>query len=287
MKKEKMILIITMLLNFLIASIKLVSGIVFQFSSLIADSLHSFSDFITDILSSIANRIGKKRANKKYPFGYGMIENISNLLIGIILFLLAVYIFIESFHSKEIILEPIIFIILVAAIILKLVVVAILYFSGKSLNNNSLLVSAKESAVDLVSSVIVLIVSILLQFQDKISWFKYANTVGSILISIIVFETAIKIIIENIEFLLGKNDENENIKTSIEKIINKNKLIKDSEFSLMKFGNYYNLFLTIELENNLTMKQLFSLEAKIKKEIRNKKLKIKFIEIEPKPYGGD
>lgn len=287
MKKEKMILIVTMLLNFLIASVKLITGIVFQFSSLIADSLHSFTDFITDIISNIASRIGKKRVNKRYPFGYGMVENISNLFIGVILILLAIYILVESFHPKEIILSPIIYLVLIFSIILKLIVVAFLYVSGKKSNNNSLIVSAKESSTDLISSIIVLIVTILLEFQDKISWLKYADTVGSALISMIIFYIAIRIIVENIEFLLGKNDNDEKIKTTIEEIVNKNKKIRNSSFYLMKFGNYYNLFLTIELENDLTLKQLFSLEKKIKKEIRNRKLKIKLIEIEPKPYMGD
>ena len=64
MKKEKNILVITMFLNLLVASTKLLGGIMFGFSSLVADSLQSFSDFITDIIANIATKIGKKLANK-------------------------------------------------------------------------------------------------------------------------------------------------------------------------------------------------------------------------------
>ena len=52
----------------------------------------------------------------------------------------------------------------------------------------------------------------------------------------------------------------------------------------MKIGEYYNLYLTIELETSVTLKQLFTLDKRLKTEIRNKKLNIKFIEIEPKEY---
>ena len=52
----------------------------------------------------------------------------------------------------------------------------------------------------------------------------------------------------------------------------------------MKFGNYYNLFLDIEVDDNISLKQLFNLENKLKKEIRQKRLKIRLIEIEVKPY---
>ena len=47
--KEDKVIIITMILNLIVAILKLVSGIIFSFSTLIADSIQSFMDFITDI----------------------------------------------------------------------------------------------------------------------------------------------------------------------------------------------------------------------------------------------
>ena len=286
MKKERDIMLLAMIINLLIAFVKLSCGVLFNFSSLIADSLHSFSDFITDIISMIASKVGRKRANKKYPFGYGMAENIANLLIGIVLFVLAIYIFVGSFSIKDITLTPTVFIVLVVTIGLKLFVVCYLYFKAKELNNNSLLVSAKESSTDLISSAIVLFVSILLLLEKYVSWFKYADAVGSLLISLIVFNISIKIIIQNIEYLLGINDNNEEIIKAINDIIDNNRLIKGSSIKLIKMGNYYNLYLLIELDDNVTLKKLFNLEKKLKMEIRKTKYKIKFIEIEPIEYKG-
>lgn len=284
MAKEKNIQTITTLLNLLVAIIKFASGMIFNFSALLADSLQSFADFITDIIANIASKIGKRKANKKHPFGYGMIENISNLLMGIILFCLGIYILIESFHSKEVIIKPIIFIILIITIILKLIIVFILYSTSKKLKSPSLLLSAKESSLDLISSSLVLIVSILLLYQEKYPILKYSNSIASILISIIIFNISIKIILENIEYLLGINENNQEIITKITKIISQNKKIKDSNIKLMKIGNYYNLYLSIKLDNHITVKQLFNLENKLKKEIRKANLKIRFITIEPKEY---
>ena len=144
--------------------------------------------------------------------------------------------------------------------------------------------SVKESSTDLISSIIVLVVSVLLLFKDDYPVLGYANTIGSILISLIVFYIAINIMVENIRYLLGINEENEELKAKIEDLIKKNKLIKDFSMTLMKIGTYYNLYLTIELEASVTLKQLFSLEKKLKREIKGLKLKIKFIEIEPKEY---
>ena len=57
-----------------------------NFSSLIADSLQSLFEFVTDIIAMIASKIGDRKANKRYPFGYGMIENISNLFMELFYF---------------------------------------------------------------------------------------------------------------------------------------------------------------------------------------------------------
>lgn len=283
MKREKRILTITTLLNLLVALIKLIAGLIFNFSSLIADSMHSFADFITDIISTFANKIGKKRANKKYPFGYGMIENISNLMIGIILFLLASYILIESFHTKEITMQPAIYLVLIGTIIMKTIIVMILHTNGKKLNSNILIISSKESLTDLVSSVIVLIVSLLLLAKDYFPILKYSDSIGSILISIIVYRLAFQIIWQNIKYLLGTTEENEELKQEIKNTLNKHKEIKNISCQLMKIGTYYNLRLTLKIDSKISFNRLFNLETKIKKELRNKFKTVRFVEIEASP----
>ena len=95
--REKKIIILTAILNFISAALKLGLGLFFSFSTLIADSIQSFLDFFTDIISFIANKIGKRRANKTYPFGYGQVYYLSNLLTGILLFLIGAFIVYQLF----------------------------------------------------------------------------------------------------------------------------------------------------------------------------------------------
>ena len=56
--EENKVILITALFNLIVAILKLISGIFFSFSTLIADSIQSFIDFLTDITSLIANKIG-------------------------------------------------------------------------------------------------------------------------------------------------------------------------------------------------------------------------------------
>lgn len=284
MKREKQILWLTMVLNFFIALIKLCSGIVFGFSSLLADSLHSFAEVFTNIIASIASKIGNKRANQRYPFGYGMIDNISNLMIGFILLGLAIFIFIEALHPKTFLVKPTIFLVLLVVLCLKSLVVWLLYTQGKKLKSNTLMMFFKESSMDFLSTFIVLLVSICMLLKDKIPIFQYADALGSIAISLLVLHLAFKIIVENIEYLLGKNDENHEIMQCLFDILKKYSEIKEHHLKLVKFGYYYSLYITISLDTNVSLKKLFRLENNIKKDIRKHKLKIKFIQIEPQEY---
>ena len=89
--KENKVIIITTVFNLIVAILKLVSGVAFSFSTLISDSIQSFMDFITDITSLVANKIGKRRANKTYPFGYGQVYYLANLFTGFLLFLIGIF----------------------------------------------------------------------------------------------------------------------------------------------------------------------------------------------------
>ena len=62
--KERKAIVLTAILNALVATLKLILGITFSFSTLIADSVQSFIDFFTDIVSLITSKIGKKKIIK-------------------------------------------------------------------------------------------------------------------------------------------------------------------------------------------------------------------------------
>lgn len=284
MKKVKLIMYIGMFLNFIVALIKLVSGIMFNFSSLIADSLQSMFDFITDIIVMFASKVGDKRANKRHPFGYGTIENIANLFIGFILILLAIFILIRGFISGESEVNLTIFIILIVTLVVKLFTVLLLWFSGKRYKNNSLILSVKESFVDMLATVIVLVVSVLMLFKDNVNIFRYADKVGSLVISLMIIKVAYSMIKVNIDYLLGSNEENEEIGNKIKDIMDDYNVIKDNEFKLIRIGDYYTLYLTIELDDSITLRRIMNLEDKLKKKIKSFIKDIKYIQIEIKDF---
>lgn len=287
MKKEQHILIVSMIINFIITVIKIIGGIIFNISSLMSDGLHSLCDFITNMLSLIAAKISKKRANKKYPFGYGRIEYITNMLVGVVVFLLGIFILLESFHVNNTIPNINIIFLLLLIIILKLIVVCILFINGKKKKNNLLLSNAKESITDLYSSIAVLIATILVQFSDKIQIFIYSNNICNVLICILVFKVAFKILYENFISLLGNTEDNKQIEQAITEIISDIKDIELKKITLMKFGTYYSISISIGLNPNIKLKKVFIIENEIKQRIKKSKLGVKYIDINIEPNGEE
>lgn len=75
---------------------KFVAGILGHSSAMIADAVHSLSDFLTDIIVLIFVRVSGKPADKGHDFGHGKYETLATTVIGIALLVVAVGIFVSG-----------------------------------------------------------------------------------------------------------------------------------------------------------------------------------------------
>lgn len=280
MKLEFKMLVYSMINNLVISIIKIGGGIFFKLGSLLADGMHTFSDFITDIVCLMGAKISRKKPTKYHPFGFGRVEYLTNLFVGIVLLLLGIYIVISSFN-KEFIVPPLNVLILLSIVfLLKLIAICLMHKVGDTINSQVLITSVRESMADLYSTIGVITITILLQFSNKIEILKYSDIVGSILIGIIVLKTAFTIIIDNSLSLIGEVEEDDEKLNKIYEFIKNEKGVKDLDFSLIKYGSYYKLQLNLELDSKLNLRQVSKIEDKLKKDIvRHRSLKIKYVTI--------
>lgn len=280
--KEHIVIIITMILNLIVAIIKLLAGILFSFSTLISDSIQSFMDFITDIIALVATKIGKRRANKIYPFGYGQVYSIANLFTGALLFLIGIYILCQVFFFKgELNIRIELFIAMIAVIIIKSIVVFLLRHYGKNNKSEIMIESSKESFADLISTFVVIIVSILAIIIKKLNLNIDVDKIGSLGIAIYVFYIAIKMIVYNIKEVLINAEENKDIDEDVREELEKIKQIDLKQLRVIKMSTYYSVFIKVKVEEKLTIRQYIKLEKKIKENLRSKNKTIRFIDIEP------
>lgn len=280
MKTEYKVLIYSMLNNLLIAVLKVWGGLFYGLGSLFADGLHTFSDFITDIVCLVGAKLSRKRPTKYHPFGFGKVEYLTNLFIGIILFALSVFIIVSSFF-KEAVIPPLSLLYLLGiTFILKIVAIIIMHKVGKKLNSQVLITSVEESKADLYSTIGVAFITIILQFSNQYPIIDSVDIIGSVIIGLIVLKTALKITIDNSLSLIGEVEEDPKVKEPINDLLTTNKKIQKFKYQLIKYGAYYKLQLTIELDPKLSLRQITNVETKLKKDLLgHRKLGIKYLTI--------
>jgi cation diffusion facilitator family transporter len=91
-KALPLVTFINLMLAVFMAFIGLVSGS----KAILVNSLYSFKDFITSLVVVIGLKFSEKPADPEHPYGHGKIEFVAMLLIGVALFIAALFLF---FHS--------------------------------------------------------------------------------------------------------------------------------------------------------------------------------------------
>lgn len=280
--KENRIIIITAVFNLIVASLKLISGITFSFSTLISDSIQSFIDFFTDIASLIANKVGKRRANKTYPFGYGQVYYLANIFTGFLLFLIGIFILYQFFFFEGSFQPNFkIAIVLAIALFLKMIVINLLQHYGKEFKSELMIEASKESKADLISTCVVLVVLIIALFEEYIPSYINIDKIGSLGMAIYVFYTSIKMVTSNIRGILTNDEENNDIKDEIENEIQKFEELQLKKVKIIKMSTYYSVFLQVKVNENITIKKYLALEKKVKARLKSSNKLIRFIDIQP------
>ena len=85
-----------MFVNMILFAFKLVAGIVGRSGAMIADAVHSASDFVTDIVVLAFVRISAKPRDDDHKWGHGKYETLASLIIGVALFAVGIEILIDS-----------------------------------------------------------------------------------------------------------------------------------------------------------------------------------------------
>ncbi len=92
---------IGLILNIFLTVLKLVAGIFGHSQAIIADAVHSISDFGTDLVLLLGIRAWSKPRDERHPFGHERIETIISLFMGIFLALVGVWIVQDSLRDIE------------------------------------------------------------------------------------------------------------------------------------------------------------------------------------------
>ena len=147
--------------NLLLLLLKFVAGIVGRSGAMVADAIHSLSDFVTDAVVLLFVRISSKPSDESHEYGHGKFETLSTGIIAVVLFAVAAGVLVKSATSiaaitrGEVLPRPGL-IALVAAAVSIVVKEGLFWYTsihGKRMNSQVLLANAWHHRSDALSSV--------------------------------------------------------------------------------------------------------------------------------------
>lgn len=197
--------------NAVLMVIKITIGIWGHSDALVADGVHSLSDFATDFIVLVFVGIAYKSADTDHPYGHGKYETFGALLIAVILLVVAVGIgwggveaVIRSLKG-EVLPRPDIWTMVVAlmAIASKEWLYRFTIRQGKLIDSQSLIANAWHHRSDAISSVATLIGVTIAHFLGE-GW-RILDPLASILIAVFIGLSALEIARPSINELLERS----------------------------------------------------------------------------------
>ena len=82
--------------NFILLVFKFIAGFLGHSSAMIADAVHSLSDFVTDIIVIVFVRISGKPEDEDHEYGHGKYETLATAIIGAVLLVVGIGILVDS-----------------------------------------------------------------------------------------------------------------------------------------------------------------------------------------------
>lgn len=82
--------------NVLLLTVKFAAGIMGHSAAMLADAVHSLSDFVTDAIVLVFVRISGKPKDKSHDYGHGKYETLAMTVIGLALLAVSIVIFYEG-----------------------------------------------------------------------------------------------------------------------------------------------------------------------------------------------
>ncbi len=214
MNREKQIFKVTLvgsIVNLLLVVFKFIAGIVGHSAAMIADAVHSLSDFITDIIVIVFVTISGKPEDEDHDYGHGKYETLATAVIGIVLFMVGVGILINGIEAivdainGESLQAPSA-LALVAAVV-SIVVKELLYHYtvryGKKLHSSSVVANAWHHRSDALSSIGTAVGiggAILLGEQWRI-----LDPIAAVVVSLFIIKVAIELIKPCIDELVERS----------------------------------------------------------------------------------
>ena len=251
--------IIGSIVNLMLLIFKFLAGIFGHSAAMIADAVHSLSDFITDIIVIVFVRISSKPADSTHRYGHGKFETLASAIIGCVLLGVGVGIFVSGVRSivgawqGEVLAAPNKLALIAAAvsIVLKEGLYHYTVYEGKKLNSQVVVINAWHHRSDALSSI-----GTLLGIGGAIlggeKW-HVLDPVAAVVVSLFIMKAAISVLKISLDELL-EHSLSKDIEQEIKQIIlSVDGVSSPHHLRTRRVGNSYAIEVHIRMDGELSL----------------------------------
>lgn len=252
--------------NLFLLVIKGIVGFMTHSQAMIADAFNSAGDIFSSVMTYIGNRISSKPKDKDHNLGHGKAEYIYSMLISIVMFIMSLYLFKDSFYvilNKETYtFSKWLIIVCIITIIVKSFLY--IYTSRVAKKYNNLLVKANSK--DHRNDVLITTSSLISCIFAYYGIFFFDGIVG-IAISSWILVTALELYKESYHVLMDKSISEETKKRVYDIIERHEEIKKVNHFNSTPVGYRYQISFTIFVDGNLSTFESHDIANRLEKEI--------------------
>lgn len=270
MDRKKIIIktsILGIIVNLILVAFKAIIGFLVNSIAIILDAVNNLTDALSSVITIIGTKLANKQPDKKHPYGHGRIEYFTSVIIAaIVLFAGASAIkesFIKILNPGETDYSMISMFIIAVAVIVKFVFGRYVKSTGKKVNSQSLVASGQDAFMDAVLSFTTLIAAII-----NYVWHLSLEGYLGVIIGIFIIKSAIEILKEGVDSILGVRADSELSKKLKEKINSFKEVQGTYDLNLHNYGPSSIIASAhIQVRNDMTAEEIHILTREIEYEI--------------------
>ena len=275
--------------NLLLLIFKFIAGFLSNSAAMIADAVHSLSDFLTDIVVMIFVSISSKEEDENHHYGHGKFETLATVIIGIVLVAVGLGIMKNGITSiievakGNTIKSPGI-IALVAAIV-SIIVKEILYrytvIKGKKLDSPSVIANAWHHRSDAFSSIgTTLGIGGAIILGNK--W-TILDPIAAVVVSVFILKVAYQLTKAGLDELLEKSLPKEIEKKIIEILLSFDEISSPHHLRTRRIGKSYSIDVHIRMDGAMSLYDAHQITVDIENKLKEELHKDIFINIHMEP----
>lgn len=262
--------------NLLLLVFKFVAGVTAHSSAMIADAVHSLSDFVTDIVVIAFVRISGKPQDEDHEYGHGKYETFATALIGAALLIVGIGIFADSasgivgFMRGERLEAPgmLAFVAALVSVLSKEAVYRYTVIKGRRLNSKAVIANAWHHRSDALSSVGTMAgIGGAIFLGD--TW-RVLDPLAALVVSLFIIRVAWQLMKPSIDELLEKSLPKE-MEDTITAVILSFKGVRSPHHLRTRYiGNTIAIEVHIRLDGSMTLNEAHDITKRIEAALKEK-----------------